>query len=145
MLTDYGASSIEQRRPRPFVLPAPANSFDPNFTSGYTHQWNLSVQHEIGKEFVLGAAYVASKGTHLWVAQEINPGIYIPNQSTSGNIDSRSLYPGFQGIQNVQPTANSTYHSLQLNWKRRFSHGYSVLGWYTFSKFLDLASSEPRI
>jgi hypothetical protein len=38
--------------------------------------------------------------------------------------------------------ANSTYHSLQVNWNRRFGGGFSVLGSFTWSKALDLASSD---
>ena len=141
-LVAYGSATKESRKSTAFVPQVVANSIDPNFTTGYMQQWNLSVQREVAAEMVVTGAYVASKGTHSWVGQNINPGVFIPGQSTPGNLDSRRLYQPFANINNLQPTANSTYHSLQLSWKKRFSKGYSVLGSYTWSKFIDLASSD---
>ncbi len=141
-LLAYGSATKESRKSTAFIPQVVANSVDPNFATGYMQQWNLSVQREVAHEMVLTAAYVASKGTHFWVAQNINPGVFIPGESTPGNLDRRRIHQPFAGINNIQPTANSTYHSLQLSWKKRFSKGYSVLGSYTWSKFIDLASSD---
>ena len=38
--------------------------------------------------------------------------------------------------------ANSSYHSLQTSWNRRFGAGFSLLGSFTWSKALDLASND---
>lgn len=142
LLLSYAATAPAGRQTRTFFRPVRANSIDPDFTPAYVQQWNLSVQQQLPREFVVTVAYVGSKGTKLFVGQEINPAVFIPGQSTAGNIDARRIYQGFQTIQNTQATANSTYHSLQLSWNKRVASGFSLLGSYVFSKSLDLASND---
>jgi len=62
--------------------------------------------------------------------------------STTGNVDSRRVYQGYQTIESIQSTANSTYHAMQLSWNRRFENGFTFLGSYTFSKAIDLESND---
>jgi len=125
-----------------FVTPVAVSSIDPGFTNGYLQQWNFNIQREVWKEFVVTAAYVGSKGTHLQIPEEVNGAPYIPGQSTSGNINQRRLYQPFATIETLEANGNSTYHSLQLSWKRRFANGFSVLGSYTFAKMIDLIGDD---
>ncbi|HYO81931.1 MAG TPA: hypothetical protein VES20_11045, partial [Bryobacteraceae bacterium] len=141
-LQTFDNSSAQNRASRTFIRPVNANSIDPNFTTGYMQQWNLSVQRELFHEFVLTTAYVASKGTKFQMTQQLNPAIYIPGQSTAGNIDARRIYRDYQTIQGLQAHGNSTYHSLQVSFNKRFSRGYTVLGSYVWSKFIDIASND---
>ncbi len=134
--------TAEDRARRRFVLPINHNSIDPDFTSGYMQQWNLNVQREFLGKTVFTFAYIGSKGTKFMVGQNINPAIFIPGQSTTGNVDARRIYPGFSEIRSTQSTANSTYHSLQVSWNRRLSSGFSILGSYVWAKSLDLASND---
>ena len=134
--------TAEDRARRQFVLPINHNSVDPDFTSGYMQQWNVNVQREFLWKTVFTFAYIGSKGTKFMVGQNINPAVFIPGQSTTGNVDARRLYPGFSEIRSTQATANSTYHSLQLSWNRRLAGGFSVLGSYVWAKSLDLASND---
>jgi hypothetical protein len=124
------ATTAQQRASKAFLLPMPIMNMNPDFTSAYVQQWNFNVQREIWRKFVVTAAYRGNKGTHLHVSEQQNPGIYIPGQSTTGNIDSRRIYPGYQTIESIQSTANSTYHALQLSWNRRFEGGFTVLASY---------------
>src|SRR5262249_473306 len=55
---------------------------------------------------------------------------------------SRRIYQGFTTIISGMSIANSTYHALQATWNRRFGAGFSVLGSFTWSKALDLASND---
>jgi hypothetical protein len=135
-------STVAQRATWPFYLPLQVISMNPDFTSGYIQQWNANVQRELPGKVVLTVGYLGSKGTRLHVNEQLNPGIYIPGQSTTGNIDSRRIYQGYQTIESIQSTANSTYHSLQVSWNRRFEHGFTFLGSYVWSKAIDLASSD---
>jgi hypothetical protein len=135
-------TTAAQRASKVFYLPVVAMSMNPDFTSAYIQQWNLNVQRELWKKVVVTVAYLGNKGTRLHVSEQQNPGVYIPGQSTSGNVDSRRLYQGYQTIESIQSTANSTYQSLQLNWNRRFENGFTFLGSYVFSKAIDLASTD---
>jgi len=136
------ASTAQQRATKVFFLPMTIMSMNPSFTSAYVQQWNLNVQRELWRKFVLTVAYVGNKGTHLHVSEQVNPGIYIPGQSTTGNVDSRRIYQGFQTIESIQATANSNYHALQVNWNRRFEGGLTILGSYVLSKAIDLESND---
>ena len=135
-------TTAAQRANQPFYLPLQVISMNPDFTSGYIQQWNANIQRELWKKVVLTVAYLGNKGTRLHVNEQQNPGIYIPGASTTGNIDSRRIYQGYQTIESIQSTANSTYHSLQISWNRRFENGFTFLGSYVWSKAIDLASSD---
>jgi hypothetical protein len=130
------------RQGRVFYLPMTENSINPNFTTGYVQQWNLNVQREIWKQTVLTVGYLGSKGTHLLLLEEENPGVYIPGQSTTANINSRRPYTNFQTITQDISEGNSNYNALQVSWNRRFSHGFTLLGSYTFAKSMDIASND---
>jgi hypothetical protein len=132
----------QQRATKVFYLPLTVMSMNPDFTSAYVQQWNINLQRELPKKVVLTVAYLGNKGTHLHVSQQVNPGIYVPGASTTGNVDSRRPYQGYQTIESIQSTANSTYHALQVSWNRRFENGFTFLGSYVFSKAIDLASTD---
>ena len=136
------ATTAQQRAAKVFFLPMPIMDMNPNFTSAYVQQWNVNLQRELWRKFVLTVAYLGNKGTHLHQSEQINPGIYIPGASTTGNIDSRRPYQGYQTIESIQSTANSSYQSLQMNWNRRFEGGLTVLGSYVFSKAIDMESTD---
>jgi TonB dependent receptor len=139
-----------------FVTPVPISSVAPGFTNGYAQQWNFNVQREIIKSFVLTAAYVGTKGTHLEIPEELNGAPYIPGNcsagqygltapgpcSTSGNINQRRIYQPFSIIETLEANGNSTYNAMQLTLKKAFGAGYSILASYTFSKFIDMASDD---
>jgi hypothetical protein len=42
-----------------------ANAISPRFRDGYMQQWNLDLQYEVLPNWMVDAAYVGSKGTHL--------------------------------------------------------------------------------
>ena len=84
---------------------------------------------------------MAPRGTHLQIQEELNPAPYAPG-ATSGNLNSRRIYQPFAQIETLEANGNSTYHSLQLSLKKRFSSGYTILSSYTFSKFIDLTADD---
>lgn len=136
------ATTQAQRNAKAFYLPLPIMDMNPAFTSGYIQQWNMNVQRQLWQKIVLTVAYLGNKGTRLHVSQQDNPAVYIPGASTSTNVDARRIYQGYQTIEDIQSTANSTYESLQVSWNRRFENGITFLGSYVFSKAIDLASTD---
>lgn len=130
------------RAARVFYLPMPENSIPANFTTGYIQQWNLNVQREVWKQTVITVGYVGSRGNHLLILEEQNPGVYIVGASTTGNVNSRRPYTNFTTITEDTSAGYSNYNSLQITWNRRFSHGFTLLGSYVFSKSMDIASND---
>jgi hypothetical protein len=104
-----------------------------NIRNPLTHQWNLDVQRELPGGFIFTAAYVGTRGEHLFVNQEINPGI---NQfDASGNIIR--VNPNFGSVVVRNNGGDSIYHAGQFTLDRKFSHGLLLRGAYTYSKLID--------
>jgi len=138
-----------------FVLEVPRHFRVPN-----TQQWNLTVQRELGKRWVLEVGYVGTRGIHLRetrdAIQSVNasPAHSFTVTDTSGtplqittntfaNAIARTPTPGLNGYAGYQLFANdaySVYHSLQATASRRWGQSYFQAA-YTFSKNIDATST----
>jgi hypothetical protein len=110
--------------------------------------WNMTVERQMGSNWVARIAYLGNHGSHLssgiFSFQELNPALYIPGNdangqplSTENNTQSRRINPNFGSIGNSPSGNNSNYNALQLNLEKRFSHGFSLLSNYTWAKMMD--------
>jgi len=139
-----------------FALEVPRNFKVPN-----TQQWNLTIQRDLGKKFVLEVGYVGTHAIHL---RETRDGIQSLNATTANpayvkdvngvtlapitvntfsNAIARTPTPGLNGYAGYQIFANdaySHYNSLQANLSRRWQDGYIQVA-YTFSKSTDATST----
>ncbi|HTS36601.1 MAG TPA: TonB-dependent receptor [Candidatus Solibacter sp.] len=137
-----------------FVLEVPRHFVVPN-----TQQWNLTVQRELGKRWVLEVGYVGTRGIHL---RETRDGIqsvdamkhpltvtdmsnnpYTITTDTFANAIARTPTPGLNGYSGYQIFANdaySIYHALQATVSRRWNNSYLQAA-YTFSKNIDATST----
>jgi hypothetical protein len=125
-----------------------------------TQQWNLTIQRELGRQWVLEVGYVGTHGVHLRetrtniearLATAANPLTvtaadgtpFVITQSTAANGPARSNLQGvngYSGFQLFADDAYSHYHSLQTTVSRRWGAGYFQAA-YTFSKSTDATSS----
>jgi len=96
-----------------------------------THQWNLDIERQLPGGFILTAAYVGTRGEHLFTNQDYNS--VDPNTG-------RRLNPNLGEIVVRDNAADSFYHSGQLTLDRKFSHGLLLRGAYTYSKLIDDSS-----
>jgi hypothetical protein len=53
-------------------LPPSIWTTDPRWNTPYSTQWNLNLQQEMGRGFIVEIGYVGNKGTHLVGVQDIN-------------------------------------------------------------------------
>ena len=132
-----------------FTLPVSIyGTFDLNWQMAQVATWNMTVERQFGNNWVLRAAYVGNKGTHLSTAvdggaNEANPAIYIPGMcngapcSTPDNTQQRRIDPNFGSVGLYGSLYNSNYNALQLNIEKRFSYGLSLLANYSWSKMID--------
>lgn len=123
---------------------------DPRLRTPYIQNFNVNLQRELWKNTVLQVAYVGSLGTKLFRTREINqspvPGGARPFDLTaplcpvttpacpvsSGNV---------AGIVNqVETSASSNYHSLQVTFTQRNWHGWTNNVSYTWGHSIDTAS-----
>jgi outer membrane receptor protein involved in Fe transport len=105
---------------------ATVDSISSNLLNPVTIQWNLNVQRELPGNFIFTAAYVGTRGEHLYVNQQFNPGV-----------DGVRLIPTQGSIIVRTNGADSIYHGGQFSVERRFSHGLSLRAAYTYSKLID--------
>lgn len=132
--------------PPPLDLNRPAQGstrsiFDPDFRDGYAQQWNLNIQHQLGRDYMLEVGYVGSHGSQLVIKQDINQA---PPRVGVTNIDVNRPFiriaPLVRSLSQVQSRGWSTHNALQAKFSRRFASGISFLNSYTFGKTLDIVS-----
>jgi hypothetical protein len=139
-------------RPRPqpdtFVRPSTVVALDHNARPPYAQDWNLSMQRELFRQYMVEVRYVGTKGTRLPRNIEANPAVFGPG-ATAQNADARRVYANcrpdgtcdFTHVALLSYITNSTYHSGQVTLSRRYSSGFSFSGSYWFAKSLDYLSS----
>ncbi|MGA9056745.1 MAG: carboxypeptidase regulatory-like domain-containing protein, partial [Terriglobia bacterium] len=115
--------------------PPVAISSPPNLRNGYVYEWSLSLDHEITPNTVLSVSYTGSDGHKLPRRSLQNQGV--PNLPG----ERRGYHPQPGSNQYTRTTdVNSNYNALIVRLERRFSHGMSFVGGYTFGKSIDTAS-----
>jgi hypothetical protein len=127
----------------------------------YYQKWSAGLQRAIGN-YVIDASYVGSKGTKLYLNEDMNPSA--PAVANAFNPGIRRITPAaFTGSTTCTPNTagclisgrfdnlqgsrlirtnggSSSYHSAQLLVTRRFTNGFALTGAYTWSKLMDNAS-----
>ena len=132
-------SNAQEAQNYKWVLPLTLTQWNPNMRNAAVQQWNLNVQREFFSSWIGTLAYVGSKGNHLFMTAEMNPGVY----GRTGNLNQRRVYaPNFAQVTDQSSRGNSSYHAMQLSVNKRLTHGLTVLANYTWSKLLDDASSD---
>jgi Carboxypeptidase regulatory-like domain len=134
-------STEAEKKAYKFVTPAATTSFNDDFRTPYSQQWNFNIQQQLPFDTVVTTAYVASKSSRLFGSHNINPAVYRPG-ATAGNTQARRIYQDFGTIEDESTVGYSQYHSFQLTVNKRFSRGFTLLGSYTFSK--DVGSTSPQ-
>jgi hypothetical protein len=119
------------------IAGATLNSIDPAARTGYTQQWNATIQRQLPAAIAMTVSYAGTKGTKL----NARPNINQPVPGTSP-IAQRRPYPRFDNISGTENRYSSIYHGLQVTAEKRFSRGLNFLAAYTYSHSLDDASSH---
>jgi hypothetical protein len=133
--------------PGPEFVFAPLNDVRAYFAKDYKIPqlitWTARVERQLGKDWMVGLAYLGNKGTFLQLGISENPAIYRPG-ATVGNTQDRRVYPNFGPVTRNDGSGNSSYHSLQWQLEKRFAHGFTIQTSYTFSKNIDdLSTANP--
>ena len=133
----------------------------------YSMQWNFNVQYAVDTGTLFDVAYAGNAGVKLQAQSQLdqlpdqylalgtqlnevvaNPffGIFPATTSLGARTTTRGQllrpYPQFTGITHVWGTqAHSTYHALQMKFRKRYRGGLQMLSAYTWSKNIDDFSS----
>jgi outer membrane receptor protein involved in Fe transport len=131
----------EERSRFTFITPAATTSFNEDFRTPYTQQWNINIQRQLPWNIVTTAAYIGSKSSRLFGSHNVNPAIFQPG-ATVATTQSRRLYPQFGVIEDESTVGYSQYHSMQLTFNKRLSSGFTLLAAYTLSKNTGLVAGQ---
>jgi Carboxypeptidase regulatory-like domain/TonB dependent receptor len=104
----------------------------------YAQQWNFGLQHELPGNMVMEVGYIGSAGTHLQDRRNLAQG-QLSNPGPNAVI--KFPYYNFASILLSENRASSNYNALIARFQKNFSHGYSLLANYTWSKALGTASA----
>jgi outer membrane receptor protein involved in Fe transport len=136
---------------------------------GYTQQWNVSVQRDLGMGIITDISYMGNKGTNLQWGSGIemnaldpqylalgdalnervaNPffGIIPTGALSTATVTRRQLllpYPQYTSVRRQFPMeARSIYHALAVKAERRLTSGVTLLASYVWSKLIDESSDQ---
>ncbi len=134
----------------------------PDWTSPFNQQWNANIQRTVFHDLLVEAAYIGSRGEHIWAnvqqnaasAQYLSLGsqlnALVPNPFY-GTIQTGSLstptvrqnqlllpYPQYTGVSQIRGSiGDSVYHAFTLKVEKRMSRGLQFQAAYTFGKLID--------
>jgi hypothetical protein len=130
---NFGTGSLPTTgTPDPF---ATINTIPTNLVNPQTYVYNFGIQRELPFKFIGDVAYVGSRGTRLFINEQLNPGI--------GGFDTLTReFPNRGSVIARTNGGDSTYNSLQARLDRGFSNGLLLRFAYTFSKAIDDVNSE---
>jgi hypothetical protein len=119
----------------------------------YMNEWNLSIQRQIGSNWLVTANYIGNSTIHLVTAAQLNPAVFLGLSpctingvnysicSTTANTNQRRVLflqnPSqgqyYAGVNQLDDGGTAEYQGLLLSLQHRLSHGVSALANYTWS------------
>jgi outer membrane receptor protein involved in Fe transport len=106
------------------------NIIDNNLRNPMVQQFNLGVQYEFAKNWVLKVDGIHNLGTHFIIGVPLSPPVFNP---VSG---------GPETVTDLQSTVNTHYDALWVTLDHRFTQHFQFHGSYAFSKALDYANYD---
>ncbi|PYV74128.1 MAG: hypothetical protein DMG96_21070, partial [Acidobacteria bacterium] len=124
-----------------------------NIHTPYVSSWNLSLQRQIGMDYLVSATYLGSQTVHMWVQKPLNSAVYIPGGqctlngisytpcSNLGNTNVRRRLSlerpqegqSFAALDEFDDGCTQSYKGLLLSAQHRASRRISLVGNYTLS------------
>jgi hypothetical protein len=119
------------------------SAFETGARDSYAMNWNLNIQQQVGRDYLVEVAYVGSKGEQLLLKTDQNqapPIVGVTNPNV--NRPYAQVSPALGTVGTVQTSGTLDYHALLVRFQRRFANGFSFLNAYTYAKAIDLASDN---
>ena len=139
--------------------------FPVSLKTPHVNQWNLSVQKQLGSDWLVAGNYVGSSVIHMLAPEQLNPVIYDPRGScviagraytpcsTVANINQRRVLFSqeptqgqfYEGVSRIGDSGTRSYNALALSVQRRRSRGVTIQGNYSWSHCIeDGAAAIPE-
>lgn len=119
-------------------------SVDPRLRTPYVMQYNVSLQRQIGQDFIAELDYVGNASRKLTALVDPNPfvpgtGLRLLNTQPGARPDSYALPTQFIN------GSNANYNSLQAGLQKRLSRGVTFQLSYTWAHSIDDASGFEQV
>jgi hypothetical protein len=147
-----GSTTINWAKLEPFGL----STYDPNFTTPYSMNYNLTIQREFPANTVVSLGYIGAMGRHLYRSYDANfitaagqaacatSASCIANASVQHlAFPSHSLFGNsniFGGVGQQHTDGTSNYSAFQANVTKGMTHGLSLILSYTWAHAIDNGS-----
>ena len=123
--------------------------WDPGLRNPYVMNWNMSLQYEFQRDYLIEGSYQGSSGIGLVERWEINtfPIDYFSNSRADQlrvNAAAQNFrpYPHLGSITMRSNFGHSTFHSGTIKLEKRMSKGLYFNTFYTFSKAINSADTD---
>ena len=157
----------DPKNPQFVVKPASLIPLDPNYHWPEAYQINFGVQQQFTNSLALTANYVASLSRKLPIQWDINYPVFnltstgasgaactdltqncgyanttalLNNRRPFNNVGYAGISaanPQLSSITQIQSSESANYNALQVSVQQRLTHGFSVQGFYVWSKSLQ--------
>ncbi len=134
----------------------------PYWPTPMNQMWNANIQRSVTKDLIVEAAYIGSRGEHIWnnftrdatfpqylsLGSQLNN--LVPNpffgKIATGAMSAAQVrlgsllvpYPQYSGVSQTRASVgDSTYHGFTLRAERPFAHGLLFQASYTAAKLID--------
>jgi hypothetical protein len=117
--------------------------FDRDFRDAYSTNFNLNVQRQLGRNYMVEVAYVGSRARQMLV--KVNPNQAPPVLGVSNanvNRPFATVSPALRDVGQVSSTGFLNYDALLVKFQRRFANGFSFMNSYTYGQAIDLNSDN---
>jgi Carboxypeptidase regulatory-like domain len=117
--------------------------FDVNFRDAYSTNFNVNVQQQIGRNYMLELTYVGSRGRQMLIKTNQNQAV--PTLGVTNAALGRPFIrvaPGLGDLGTVSSTGFLNYNGLLVKFQRRFANGFSFMNSYTYGLVTDLSSDN---
>jgi hypothetical protein len=161
--------------PFPAPFPTSSSAFFPkngvyislplNLRPTYVQQWNLAIDKQVGRNWLISATYLGNRTNHIWLGYDANAPVFIPGSdcsssptaipkhgtgtspcSTTGNeavrrpltLQNPATGPFYASISTATDEGGASYNGLLVTVNHRFSQNFTLLANYTWSHCLAL-------
>lgn len=111
--------------------------FETNRRTGYSQQFNFTVQRELAGSWLVEAGYLGNLSRKL-ASPNLSLNQVAPDRLSPTSTQRDRPYPQFSNVSIQLPSLGvSNYHAFTAKLEKRFSQGFNLLSTYTFAKFLN--------
>jgi hypothetical protein len=126
---------------RTFV-PTTVMGYDPDVTTPRQWQYNVTLQHELFRNFVLEGAYVGNRGFEGFSVRDNNLPLWTPTAGT-GNVNARRPDQLWNGINLITTDLSEKYDAGQFSATYRTGANYARLT-YVYQRYMTSATDQNR-